>query len=72
MEKEMIDKVSTFIEVSHKKYDTHAYAVGYFGSMVSGMVNEMRTRGGKHMNEMADYYERLLSQSITNLLTEKV
>ena len=66
------EKLTTFVEVSHKKYDTHAYAVGYFGSMVSGMVNEMRTRGTKEMNQMADYYERLLSQSITNLLTEKV
>jgi hypothetical protein len=68
----MHDKVSTFIEISHKKYDTHAYAVGYFGSMVSGMIGEMRIRGGKQMNEMADYYERLLSKSITHMLTEKV
>jgi hypothetical protein len=35
--------------------------------MVSGMLTEMRTRGGKQMNEMADHYERVLSQSIKNI-----
>ncbi len=65
----MQDKVSTFIEVSYKKYDTHAYAVGYFGSMVSDMVREMRVRGQK---DMADRYELILSNSIVNTLTEKV
>jgi hypothetical protein len=69
MEKMMQDKIATFIEVSYKKYDTHAYAVGYFGSMVSDMVREMRIRGQK---EIADRYEQILSNSIINTLTEQV
>jgi hypothetical protein len=65
------EKVSKFVEVAHQKYDTHAYAVGYFGSMVSGMIDEMRQRGTKDTLAMADYYDRLLSKSITKTLTEK-
>lgn len=64
----MQDKIATFIEVNHKKYDTHAYAVGYLGSMVSDMVREMRVRGQK---DMADRYELIISQSIINTLTGK-
>jgi hypothetical protein len=65
------EKLTTFVEVSHKKYDTHAYAVGYLSSMVSGMIDEMRTRGTKDTIAMADYYDHLLSQSIIKTLTEK-
>ena len=66
----MHSKVTKIVDVSHQKYGNHAYACGYFSSMVSGMLTEMRTRGGKQMNEMADYYERLLSQSIINIQAE--
>ena len=59
------------IEVAHKKYDTHAYAVGYFASMVSGMIDEMRIRGSKEMKEMADFYDRNLRDAIIHNLTEK-
>jgi hypothetical protein len=58
-------------EVAHEKYGTHAYAAGYFGSMVSGMIDEMRVRGTKEMKEMADYYDRLLLKSIINIQKEK-
>ena len=65
------DTITTLNEVAHQKYGTHAYAAGYFGSMVSGMIDEMRTRGTKEMKEMADYYERLLLKSIINIQKEK-
>ena len=65
------ETTAKFIEVAHQKYDTHAYAVGYFSSMVSGMIDEMRQRGTKDTKEMADYYDRQLRTSITNILTEK-
>jgi hypothetical protein len=58
-------KVRKLTDVANERYATHAYAAGYFGSMVSGMIDEMRTRGGKQMNEMAEHYERMISQSIT-------
>jgi hypothetical protein len=65
------EKVTKFTEVAYQKYDTHAYAVGYFASMVSGMIDEMRQRGTKDTIAMADYYDRLLSHSIIKTLTEK-
>jgi len=61
------DAVTELTYVSRKRYEGDSYACGYFGSMVSGMLTEMRTRGGKQMNEMADYYERLLALSIKNI-----
>jgi hypothetical protein len=63
----MHDKVMTLVDVARKRYEGDSYACGYFGSMVSGMLTEMRTRGGKEMKEMADHYERVLSQSIKNI-----
>jgi hypothetical protein len=63
-------KVRKLTDVANKKYDTHAYAVGYFGSMVSGMMDELRMRGTKDTKEMADYYDRLLSNSIINIISE--
>ena len=65
------ENIATLVDVAHKKHDTHAYACGYLGSMVSGMIDEMRQRGTKEMKDMADYYDRLLRTSITNILTEK-
>ncbi|NBS69153.1 hypothetical protein EBT31_09600 [bacterium] len=63
----MHDKVMTLVDVARKRYEGDSYACGYFGSMVSGMLTEMRTRGGREMKEMADHYERVLSQSIKNI-----
>ena len=65
------DTITILNEVTYQKYGTHAYAAGYFSSMVSGMIDEMRTRGTKDTLAMADYYDRLLSQSIIKTLTEK-
>jgi hypothetical protein len=63
-------KVRKLTDVANKKYATHAYAAGYFGSMVSGMMDELRMRGTKDTKEMADYYDRLLSNSIINIISE--
>jgi hypothetical protein len=65
------EAVTTLVDVSRAKYGDHAYAAGYFSSMVSGMIDEMRVRGSKEMTQMADYYERLLLKSIINILKEK-
>jgi hypothetical protein len=62
------DKMTTFVDVAREKYGSHAYAVGYLGSLASNMVYEMRQRG---QNDMADYYERQLSEAITNVKENK-
>lgn len=61
------DAVTKLTDVSRKRYGNHSYAAGYFSSMVSSMIYEMRVRGGKQMTDMADYYDRLLLTSITNI-----
>jgi hypothetical protein len=62
------DKMTTFVDAANEKHGTHAYAVGYLGSLASNMVYEMRLRG---LNDMADYYERQLSTAITNVKESK-
>jgi hypothetical protein len=61
------EAVSKLVDVSHERYGDHSYAAGYFSSMVSGMIDEMRIRGTKETKEMADYYDRLLLKSIINI-----
>ena len=65
------DAVTKLTDVSRERYGDFSYAAGYFSSMVSSMIFEMRTRGGKQMTEMADYYDRLLLKSITNIQEDK-
>ena len=67
------EAVTKLVDVSRQKYGDHSYAAGYFSSMVSGMIDEMRVRGSKEMNQMADYYERAITQAIVhNSTTEQV
>jgi hypothetical protein len=61
------EAVTKLVDVSREKYGDHSYAAGYFSSMVSGMIDEMRIRGTKETKEMADYYDRLLLKSIINI-----
>ena len=61
------EAVTKLVDVSRQKYGDHSYAAGYFSSMVSGMIDEMRVRGSKEMTQMADYYERTLLRSIINI-----
>jgi hypothetical protein len=68
----MSDKITEFTYVTRQKYGTDSYAAGYLSSMLDEMVREMRIRGSQEMKEMADYYERAITQSIINTLTEKV
>jgi hypothetical protein len=65
------EAVTKLTDVSRKRYGDHSYAAGYFSSMVSGMIDEMRIRGTKETKEMADYYDRLLLKSIINIQEEK-
>ncbi len=65
------EAVTKLVDVSRKRYGDHSYAAGYFSSMVSGMIDEMRIRGTKETKEMADYYDRLLLKSIINIQKEK-
>ena len=67
----MHDKLTQFAYVTRKKYGSDSFTAGYLISMVDEMIREMRTRGTKDTKEMADYYDRLLRNSIINILTEK-
>jgi len=58
------EKVRTFTDLAHRKYDGYAFVAGYFGSMVASMIDEMRMRGYK---EMANYYELQIANSIITL-----
>jgi len=58
------ETITKLTEVAYQKHGTHAYIAGYFASMVSSMIDEMRQRGGY---DMADYYDRLLRTSIKNI-----
>ena len=64
------DKLTTFTDLANKAYGSHSYAAGYLASMVSSMIDEMRIRGTQDTKEMADYYERLLSQAIRHINVE--
>ncbi len=73
MEKMMHDKLTQFTYVTRKKYGSHSFAAGYLSSMVDEMVREMRIRGSDEMKQMADYYERAITQAILhNITTENV
>jgi hypothetical protein len=74
MEKEtMYDKLTQFTYVTRKKYGSDSFAAGYLSSMVDEMVREMRIRGSQEMKEMANYYERAITQAIVhNTTTENV
>jgi hypothetical protein len=73
MEKMMHDKLTQFIYVTRKKYGTDSYSAGYLMSLVDEMVREMRIRGSQEMKEMANYYERAITQAIVhNSTTENV
>ena len=61
------ETITKLTDVSRKRYGDFSFAAGYFSSMVSGMIDEMRIRGSKEMNEMADHYERTLLRSIINI-----
>ena len=66
----MYDKLTQFAYVTRKKYGSDSFTAGYLISMVDEMVREMRARGGY---DMADYYERAITQAIIhNSPTEKV
>jgi len=58
------DKMTVFVDCAYKKHGTHAYAVGYLGSLVSNMVYEMKQR---EQYDMADYYERQLTNAIKEM-----
>jgi S-methylmethionine-dependent homocysteine/selenocysteine methylase len=68
----MSDKITEFTYVTRQKYGTDSYAAGYLSSMLDEMIREMRIRGTKEMKEMANYYERAITQAIITTLTEKV
>jgi hypothetical protein len=69
----MSDKITQFTYVTRKKYGSHSFAAGYLSSMVDEMVREMRIRGSDEMKQMADYYERAITQAILhNITTENV
>jgi len=68
----MHDKLTQFIYVTRKKYGTDSYSAGYLMSLVDEMMREMRIRGSQEMKEMANYYERAITQAIITTLTEKV
>ena len=40
------ETITKLTETAYQKYGTHAYIAGYFASMVSAMIDEMRQRGG--------------------------
>ena len=67
MEKEMMyDKLTQFTYVTRKKYGSDSFAAGYLSSLVDEMVREMRIRGSDEMKQMANYYERAITQAIAN------
>ena len=69
----MHDKLTQFIYVTRKKYGTDSYSAGYLMSLVDEMMREMRIRGSQEMKEMANYYERAITQAIIhNSTTENV
>ena len=68
----MSDKITEFTYVTRQKYGTDSFAAGYLSSMLDEMIREMRIRGTKEMKEMANYYERAITQAIITTLTEKV
>ena len=69
----MHDKLTQFIYVTRKKYGTDSYAAGYLSALVDEMVREMRIRGSQEMKQMANYYERAITQAIIhNSTTENV
>ena len=68
----MSDKITEFTYAARQKYGTDSYAAGYLSSMLDEMIREMRIRGTKEMKEMANYYERAITQAIITTLTEKV
>ena len=69
----MSDKITEFTYVTRQKYGTDSYAAGYLSSMLDEMIREMRIRGTKEMKEMANYYERAITQAILhNITTENV
>jgi hypothetical protein len=74
MEKMMMyDKLTQFTNVTRKKYGSDSFAAGYLSSLVDEMVREMRIRGSDEMKQMANYYERAITQAIIhNSPTEKV
>jgi hypothetical protein len=61
------ETITKLTDVSRKRYGDFSFAAGYFSSMVSGMIDEMRVRGSQEMKEMADHYDRLLRTSIKNI-----
>jgi len=58
------DNVTKFLDRAYEKHGTHAYAAGYLGSLVSNMVYEMKQR---EQYDMADYYERQLTNAIKEM-----
>ena len=69
----MYDKLTQFAYVTRKKYGSDSFTAGYLISMVDEMVREMRIRGSQEMKEMANYYERAITQAIIhNSPTENV
>ena len=58
------DKMTTFLDTTHQKHGSYAYAAGYLSSLASNMVHEMRVRGH---SDMADYYERQLTNTLKEM-----
>ena len=58
------DKMTEFVDLTYKKHGTHAYAAGYLSSLVSNMVYEMKQR---EQYDMADYYERQLTNALKEM-----
>jgi hypothetical protein len=55
------EKMVKFLDVTREKHGDYAYAAGYLSSLASGMVYEMKQR---EQYDMADYYERQLTEAI--------
>ena len=72
MQNTMSDKLTQFTRVTRKKYGTDSFATGYLSALVNEMVREMRIRGSDEMKQMANYYERAITQAIITALTEEV
>jgi hypothetical protein len=69
----MSDKITEFTYAARQKYGTDSYAAGYLSALVDEMVREMRIRGSQEMKQMANYYERAITQAIIhNSTTENV
>ena len=58
------DKMTKFLDAAYQKHGSHAYAAGYLGSLASNMVYEMKQR---EQYDMADYYERQLTNAIKEM-----